>query len=172
MLDQSVLAEWERVLGPEHVVTDVRRLNEASTATFFSPQRIPAIVYPQTREQVQECLQIAAVHSVPVYPISTGKNWGYGSRVPSSTGCVLMDLSRMNRILDFNENLAYVTIEPGVTQQQLWDFLREKGSNLWIDATGSTPHSSLIGNTLERGFGHTPYGDHASNVCGFEVVLP
>jgi 4-cresol dehydrogenase (hydroxylating) len=54
----------------------------------------------------------------------------------------------------------------------LWDFLREKGSKLWIDATGSTPHSSLIGNAIERGFGHTPYGDHAANVCGFEVVLP
>ncbi|HTB13311.1 MAG TPA: FAD-dependent oxidoreductase [Bryobacteraceae bacterium] len=147
-------------------------MSEAATATFASSQRIPAILYPRARRQLQECLRIAGENSIPVYPISTGKNWGYGSKVPASTGCVLIDLSRMNQILEFDENLAYVTIEPGVTQQQLWDYLRSRGSKLWIDATGSSPDSSLIGNTIERGFGHTPYGDHASNVCGFEVVLP
>jgi 4-cresol dehydrogenase (hydroxylating) len=172
MLDQSVLLQWENVLGREYVVTEPSTLNQAATATFSSRQRIPAILYPKSRKQVRECLQIASENEVPVYPLSTGKNWGYGSRVPPSTGCVIIDLGRMNRILDSNENLAYVTIEPGVTQQQLWDFLREKRSKLWIDATGSSPHCSLIGNTIERGFGHTPYGDHASNVCGFEVVLP
>ncbi len=172
MLDQSVLLAWEQVLGREQVVTAASKLNEAATATFSSHQKIPAILYPQTREQVQECLRIASRYGVPVYPISTGKNWGYGSRVPSSTDCVLIALSRMNRILDFDESLAYVTVEPGVTQQQLWDYLRGKRSKLWLDATGSTPDSSLIGNTVERGFGHTPYGDHAAHVCGFEVVLP
>jgi 4-cresol dehydrogenase (hydroxylating) flavoprotein subunit len=77
----------------------------------------------------------------------------------------------MNRILDLNEDLAYVTVEPGVTQGQLFDYLRGRKSRLWIDGTGSSPECSLIGNTLERGFGHTPYGDHFANVCGFEVVL-
>jgi 4-cresol dehydrogenase (hydroxylating) len=41
-----------------------------------------------------------------------------------------------------------------------------------MDATGSSPDCSVIGNTLERGFGHTPMGDHCSTACGFEVVLP
>jgi 4-cresol dehydrogenase (hydroxylating) len=77
----------------------------------------------------------------------------------------------MNRIVEFNEDLAYATVEPGVTQGQLFDFLRERRSRLWIDGTGSSPACSLIGNTLEHGFGHTPYGDHFANVCGFEVVL-
>ena len=87
-------------------------------------------------------------------------------------GSVLLDLSRMNRIVDFNEDLAYVTVEPGVTQGQLYAFLRERGSRLWMDATGASPDCSLIGNTMERGFGHTPYGDHFAQVCGLEVVLP
>jgi 4-cresol dehydrogenase (hydroxylating) len=172
MLDQSVLLAWERVLGREYVVTEASKLNGAATATFFSYQRIPAILYPKTRKQLQDCLRIASDNAVPVYPVSTGKNWGYGSTVPTVNNCVLINLSRMNRILDFNENLAYVTIEPGVTQQQLTDYLREQGSKLWIDATGSSPDCSLIGNSIERGFGHTPYGDHSSNICGFEVVLP
>jgi len=41
-----------------------------------------------------------------------------------------------------------------------------------MDATGASVDTSIVGNTLERGFGHTPYGDHFSNVCGLEVVLP
>ena len=41
-----------------------------------------------------------------------------------------------------------------------------------MDATGASPDCSIIGNTMERGFGHTPMGDHCANACGFEVVLP
>ena len=41
-----------------------------------------------------------------------------------------------------------------------------------MDATGASPDCSIIGNTIERGFGHTPMGDHCANACGFEVVLP
>jgi 4-cresol dehydrogenase (hydroxylating) len=40
-----------------------------------------------------------------------------------------------------------------------------------MDATGSSPQCSVIGNTLERGFGHTEYGDHFNHVCNFEVIL-
>jgi 4-cresol dehydrogenase (hydroxylating) len=78
----------------------------------------------------------------------------------------------MDRVLAFNERLGYVTVEPGVTQRQLYNFLKHQGSRLWIDATGSSPDCSLIGNVMERGFGHTPYGDHVAHVCGLEVVLP
>ena len=120
---------------------------------------------------MQDCVRIANRFRVPLYPISSGKNWGYGSRVPARDG-VLLDLGRLNRILDFDEELAYVTLEPGVTQRQLHDFLRERNSRLWMDSTGASPECSIVGNTLERGFGHTPMGDHCSNACGFEVVLP
>jgi 4-cresol dehydrogenase (hydroxylating) len=78
----------------------------------------------------------------------------------------------MNRILDFSEELGYVTVEPGVTQAQLYTFLKERRSGLWMDSTGASPHCSLIGNAVERGFGHTPYGDHFAHCCGLEVVLP
>jgi 4-cresol dehydrogenase (hydroxylating) len=92
--------------------------------------------------------------------------------VPPADRCALLDLSRLNRITAFDEDLGYVTVEPGVTQRQLFEFLKERKSQLWMDATGSSPDCSLIGNAMERGFGHTPYGDHFAHVCGLEVVLP
>ncbi|MDE3168096.1 MAG: FAD-binding oxidoreductase [Acidobacteriota bacterium] len=168
----GALRNWEAVLGAEHVVSEAGALQAAGTATFSTTRSIPAILRPGSRHDVERILRIANQWRVPVYPVSGGRNWGYGSRVPSADHCVLVDLSRMNRILDFDENLAYITVEPGVTQQQAFDFLRQRGSGLWMDSTGAGPDTSLIGNAVERGFGHTPYGDHFSHVCGLEVVLP
>jgi 4-cresol dehydrogenase (hydroxylating) flavoprotein subunit len=175
MMDSLALAgalrEWEAAIGRAHVVQDSGALRAASTATFSTSSHVEAILRPGTREHVQACIRIANRFRVPVYPISSGKNWGYGSRVPVRDG-VLLDLARLNRIVEIDEELAYVTIEPGVTQRQLHDFLRERQSRLWMDATGASPDCSIIGNTMERGFGHTPMGDHCSNACAMEVVLP
>jgi 4-cresol dehydrogenase (hydroxylating) len=166
----EALGELGRELGRGAVCTDVSELDRAATATFSTSGRPLAIVRPATRADVQLCMRIARRLGVPVYPYSTGENWGYGSRVPVRNG-LLLDLGRMNRIIDFSEELAYVVIEPGVTQRQLHEFLQEKRSRLWMDSTGASPDCSIIGNTMERGFGHTPMGDHCANACAFEVVL-
>ncbi len=166
----SPLAEWTRVIGRDFVQTDEPALR--ISATFETSQRIPAILRPANLAELQECVRIANRLRVPIYPISSGKNWGYGSRVPPADDCVLLDLGRMNRILDFNEELGFITVEPGVTQRQVYDYLQQRHSRLWMDATGSSPDCSLIGNVMERGFGHTPYGDHFLHVCGLQVVLP
>jgi 4-cresol dehydrogenase (hydroxylating) len=166
------LTAWSELLGQEYVITESQQLQQGQTATFATSERILAILRPGSTEEVQQTVQIANHFGISLYPVSGGKNWGYGSRVPPRDGCVLLDLGRMNRVLDWNEELAYVTIEPGVTQGQLWEFLEKQGSRLWMDATGSSPESSIIGNIAERGFGHTPYGDRFAQICGLEVVLP
>jgi 4-cresol dehydrogenase (hydroxylating) len=167
----EAIRAWTAAIGAAHVVSDSGALRAAATSTLDTRSRVLAILRPGTREEVQSCVRTASRFRVALYPISTGKNWGYGSRAPVHDG-VLLDLGRLSRIVDFSEELAYVTVEPGVTQRQLHDFLRARGSRLWMDATGASPDCSIVGNTLERGFGHTPMGDHCSNACGFEVVLP
>lgn len=172
MISARILDEFTRIVGHDGIETDPDRLTQASTATFATINTISAILRPSTREQVQQCVRTANQYGVALYPISTGKNWGYGSRVPTSQVAVLLDLGRLNRIVAWSEPHAYVTVEPGVTQQQLVDFLAEHGSRLMLDCTGASPHASVVANSVERGFGHTPYGDHFSHVCNLEVVLP
>jgi 4-cresol dehydrogenase (hydroxylating) len=169
---ESALQAWTDLLGPNNVAFAADDRHSAETATFATGQTIPAILRPGSRKDLLGCLAIANQFGVPLYPVSSGKNWGYGSRVPPANGCALLWLGRLNQIVDFSEELGYVTVEPGVTQHQLYAFLQEKASRLWMDATGSSPDCSLIGNAMERGFGHTPYGDHFAHVCGLEVVLP
>jgi 4-cresol dehydrogenase (hydroxylating) len=160
------------IVGQEHVITDSNELAGYEQATFKTTQTVRAVVMPAGVEEVKACLHIARQHRVPVFPISTGLNTGYGDRVPLVGDSIILELRRMARILDFNEELAYVTLEPGVTQQQLYDFLQEKESNLWMDCTASYARHSIIGNIAERGFGHTAYADHFANVGGMEVILP
>src|ERR1035437_5978842 len=157
MISSRIIDAFARVVGPDGIESDPERLTSASTATFATTNSIVAIVRPATREQVQECVRAAHRHKIALYPVSTGKNWGYGSRVPTADATILLDLGRLNHILAWSEQHAYVTVEPGVTQRQLIDFLAQRGSNLLLDCTGASPDASVVANSVERGFGHTPY---------------
>ena len=168
----GALAAFALAVGAANVCTAADELVAAQCATFATTQRIPAIVSPQNRQEVQACLRIANQFRVPVYPTSTGKNWGYGSRVPVRSGSVLLSLRRLDRIVTFDERLAYVTLEPGVTFQMLHTFLRQQQSQRILWGTGSSAQTSIIGNTLERGLGRGPAADRWQRVCALEVVLP
>src|SRR5690606_30136025 len=96
---------------------------------------------------------------------------GYGGSAPRLAGTVVLDLSRMNRILDIDVKHGHVLLEPGVTFFDLFAVLQENDIPLWLSVP-SNSLGSVVGNALDRGNGYTPYGDHASKVCGMELVMP
>lgn len=169
---EQALKAWEKIVGPQALITDQQTLKDAEKATFRTEQHIPAVLRPADRRQVKACLKTAQRYKVAVYPVSKGKNWGLGSRVPIQDHCVLMELDRLDRIVDYDEKLAYITVEPGVTFRQAAAFLREQNSSLFLSVIGGHPESSLIGNALERGDGIGPYGDRLAHACAMEIVLP
>lgn len=171
-MSDTIFHAFVDIVGAEHVVVDPESLAAAERATFNTSARIPAIVRPADRGEVQRCVRAANEHGVQIYPISRGKNWGLGSRVPTSSGAVLLDLGRLDRIVDYDEKMAHVTVEPGVSFGQLTAFLAAHGARHFVSMTGSTLDSSVIGNTVERGDGVGPLGDRAAHVCALEVVLP
>ena len=129
-----------------------------------------AAVTPASVEEVQAIVRVANEYRIPLWTVSTGRNFAYGGAAPRLPGSVILDLKRLNRIIEVNEDLAYAMVEPGVTYFDLYAHLRNKGIKLWIDPP-APGWGSVVGNTLERGFGYTPYGDHAALQCGMEVVL-
>ena len=167
----AVLA-WAKAIGVEHVVTDGEACAAYARATFPVTRAIAAVLKPGCVADVRACVRIANEHRVPLYPVSGGKNWGLGSRAPSADGCALLDLSRLDRILDFDEGLAYLTVEPGVTFRQAHDFLEQRGAPLFLSMIGGPEDASLVGNAMERGDGQGPYSDRALYACAAQVVLP
>lgn len=168
---QSAIKAWKLIVGESRLTTDLVTLKLVNTATFKTVQKVHAIVKPQNSSEVSEIVKVAFKKAIPIYPVSGGKNWGLGSKVPQKDG-VLLDLSLMNKVLDFSESMAYMTVQPGVTFGDGVKYLEKKKSNLMLDTIGSTPEASIIGNTAERGHGMALLADRFNFVCGLEVVLP
>lgn len=167
----SAILSWTKYLGAENVITEQRILSWHASSDCLAEVSPCAVLKPKDTSEVVRLIEIAQRHKIPVYPISTGKNWGYGATKPSCPGCAIVDLSRMNRIHTVDADLAYAVVEPGVTQQQLFEYLNYNKINLTFDVTGSTVNASLVGNLLERGSGPTRYADHFLQSAGMEVVL-
>lgn len=167
----SALAAWREQLGGDWVLRSREALAPYGRTTAPGGHLPAAALLPENADEVAALVATARRYRVPLYPISQGKNWGYGDASPAGPGQVLVDLHRLNRIIFVDPGLAYALIEPGVTQGQLAAYLREQDLPLWVDCTGAGPDTSLVGNILERGFGHSPYGNRAEHVAGMEVVL-
>jgi 4-cresol dehydrogenase (hydroxylating) len=165
---ESAILKWSELLGPEYVLTEEKAAAEL-TAVCGTHRKVPCILRPKTTAEVQQIVQIANEFKIPLHPVSCGRNWGMGSRLPVKDGTAVVDLCRMNRIVEVNSKHHYAVIEPGVTQRQLYDYLEENNLPLMINVTGSTSDTSLIGNALDRGVGY--FTSRADALSNLEVVL-
>ena len=132
---------------------------------------VTSIYHPDKIEDIQALVTQARATGISLYPYSTGFNWGYGSHSPIKEGCALVDLSNMNRILNadtISRDHPVAIIEPGVTQIQLYKFLRKHAPELKFNVTGSGKETSIIGNSLDRGVGYL--GPRKNDLFGLEIV--
>ncbi len=172
------LSEFENAVGEQWVFTsdeDVDLYRDAYSIYKGEPEdrTASAAVAPYTVEEVQAVVRTANRYRIPIYPISTGKNLGYGGSAPNLSGSVVLDLKRMNRILEISERNASVLVEPGVSYFDLYRYIQERGLKLWIDVP-DPGWGSLIGNAVDHGGGYTQpqFRNHFDAHCGMEVVLP
>ena len=171
----EAIKQFEAAIGKEWVFTsdeDVDLYRDAYSPLWHEAEEpIPsAAVAPDGVEQVQAIVRIANKYKIPLWTISTGKNLGYGGSSPLLGGSVVLDLKRMNRVLEVNDKNHYALVEPGVSYFDLYRYIQEKGLKVWIDPP-DPGWGSPIGNSLERGGGYTPMRDHFDCHCGMEVVL-
>ena len=171
---QKALAAFTGVVGKEWVLaTDQDRETYRDIYQFASQNtHVPgAAVAPASTEEVQALLRLANEHKIPLWPMSRGKNFGYGGSAPVMSGTVVLDLGRMNRILDIDVKHGHCLLEPGVGFFQLHEYLLAQKIPLWLSVPANA-WGSVIGNALERGVGYTPYGENTNQLCGLEVALP
>lgn len=169
---QRALQQWRQLLGEPAVDAPQAAQARYGVSTIGLERRIAGALRPGSRDHVVAAMGIAAKNGIALYPISTGHNWGYGSANPAQDDCVIVDLSGLTAISSFDRELGLVTVEPGVTQGQLRDFLDEHAPEFMVPVTGAGPTCSILGNALERGYGITPITDHFAAVTQIEAVLP
>ena len=174
---ESAIREFQSAVGADWVFTsdeDVDLYRDAYSPYWGEPEEkiVSAAVAPYTVEEVQAVVRTANRYKIPIYPISTGKNLGYGGSAPVLSGSVVLDLKRMNRVLEVNEKQAYCLVEPGVSYFDLYRYLQERNIRLWPDVP-DPGWGSLMGNALDRGAGYTSFQfrNHFDAHCGMEVVL-
>jgi len=136
--------------------------------SHFAPCPPDAVVYPETTEEVSEIVRICAGHGVPV----TG--WGAGTSLEGHAlavqGGIVMDFSRMDRLVEVRPEDMVARVQPGITREALNTELRATGLMFPVDPGAN---ASLGGMAATRASGTTAvrYGTMRDNVLGLEVVL-
>lgn len=171
---KTALRKFHSVLGDEGMVTDETRLQEFFDPYYYDRKNhfVPsAALLPASVEQIRQILKVANDHLIALWTSSTGRNYGYGGAAPEVNGTVVLNLRRMNKVLEINQDLGYAVVEPGVSFIDLYEHLGRETDHKWWMSCPDIGWGSVIGNTLEHGMGYTPLGDHAHTQCGMEVVL-
>lgn len=128
-----------------------------------------ALVFPLTTQEVSSVLRYAHENRVPVTPRGAGTNL-VGSTVPLKGG-ILLDLSRMNRVLELDEDTMTLTVEPGILLQDVQTYVEARG--FFYPPDPGEKASSIGGNisTNAGGMRAVKYGVTRDYVRGMEVVL-
>ena len=130
-----------------------------------------AFVRPATTDEIREVVVLANKHCIPLTPRGSGTNYA-GSAVPVKEGVVL-DLTRMNKILSIFDDSMSAKVQAGVILQNLEEALNHKGFTFGHDP-GSFPSATVGGciSTWSLGWRAGKYGDMGSLVLALKVVLP
>ncbi len=155
--------------------------NEAITASYLAKSvmglesQIPDIVIrPKYVEEIRKVLIYCSQEKIAVSPISAGLSGGFACPTIKPAG-VLLDLSRMDRILEIDEKNRILIIEPGVTCGQIWAYMH-KNYPEWAPPIpdGAPPAATVMGDAIERGFSlyTSSVGPQGDNFMCAEVVFP
>jgi len=136
------------------------------------PRKVDYVVMPKTTEEVQKIVELANQERIPLTPMGGGFTMS-ALTVPVKGGIVL-DMKRMDGILEVNETSKYAVIEAGVSEGMLKSYLEKHHPHLQHSVPEAPPTVTVTGNALIWGHGHlTPiHGDNSTMINGMEVVLP
>ena len=158
------------IVGSKYVSDDPDSLEEYSRDYSFVQPRMPScIAFPKNTEEIQEIVKYANRCQIPVTPRSSTVSF-YGAGIPLQGG-IIVDLTRMNKILDINVRNKRVKVEPGVTWTQVQDELEKQGLMV---CSPLLPHpaKSVLTSTLEREPMLIPKAEYDEVFMTAAVVLP
>ncbi len=170
----SIKEQLAKIVGDRFVADGSGELYVYSfDMTENPPQRPSCVVMPESVDEVVQIVKLANVTKTPLVPFVTGQNVG-GLTIPQVEGAVIVDLKRIDQIVEVDEDAMYAVVEPGVTFGHLRKYLDEYHPTLRYTYPLAPPYTSVLANTLLQGLCDlsTRYGSMADFVNGLEAVLP
>ena len=170
---EEAYKEIENILGSDYI-TDKDFMKAAYSRNVdpaFPDRWADIIVRPETTEEVSDIVKIANKYKIPMVPRGGGADLVGGS---VTEGGILLDLTRMNKILEINTEDYYIIVECGITWGDLVSQLHPMGYTTGTIGPGSG-YAATIGGGLSNstaGGGSTKYGLVPDICLGVEVVLP
>lgn len=178
--DRRVIDRLARVVGSPQVLTDPARLDEASWDALsegrIHPERqtqrsLPlCVVLPDTIDQVQKVVLLADDEKIPIVPYGGGSGL-MGGALSLRPG-IVMDLKRMDRVLEIDKDARTVRVQAGLVLESLDKELNKKGLMLGHDPW-TLPVATVGGaiSTNSLGYRGGKYGSMGDQLLGLEVVL-
>lgn len=158
------------VVGDAYVSTKTAdRNSHSSDESFHEPQRPAAVVWPGSIDDVSRILAFANQHRIPVTP------WGAGTSLEGNPipvyGGIVLDVARMNKILDVNEMDFQVDVQAGILYKDMNEALARFGLFFAPDPGANASIGGMIANNAS-GTRTLRYGSTSDNVFRLRVVLP
>ena len=170
---EQFAGELAEIVGQSHVLTDHESRRFYSTDLSYVPGEVAAVVVqPGNAEELAKCVGIATSAGLDVVPRGGGMSYTHGYQ-PERASSMLVDMLRMNRILDINTEDMYVTVEAGCTWKMLYQALGEHGvrtpyfgplSGMYATIGGALSQNSLF-------LGSGTYNTVAESALGVKVAL-
>ena len=176
-----LLLELERIVGEENVILDPTELVAASidvwwVTRYFYENNLPApapfaIVAPGSTEEVVRLVEFANEHRIPLIPRGGGA--GDGGGTSPTNGGVIVDLKRMDKVLEINRKSQTVRAQTGILQIHLEEALNREGMTMnYFPASINTSTLGGFISTNGSGVFSSKYGKMADLVHALQVVLP
>lgn len=167
------IAALEALLGSDNVTVDPGELSFFSTDVYRRADVDAAIVIsPGTAEELARAVEICTAHGLAVVPRGGGLSYTAGF-LPTRANSVMIDLRRLDRIVEINATDMYVTVECGATWKSLYEALKPLGLRTPYFGPMSG-YASTIGGALSQGsifLGSTQYGTTSDSVLSLDVVI-
>lgn len=162
--------ELSAIVSPDRVVDDLDVLESYSKDLSFVPARRPSVVvYAQNKEEVAGVIKFANDNKIPVTPRSSVVSF-YGAGIPYQGG-IILDLSRMKKIIAIHKSDKRVQLEPGVTYAEIVEPLAKEG--LFV-STPLFPHpqKSVMTSAMENEVLANPKFEYNEVFQTSEMILP
>ena len=170
-LSPQLVRRFASIVGKENCISDPAQLVTYECDALPHLRARPGlVVLPASREEVVQVVRLAHEAELPVVPRGSGTGLS-GGAMPSS-GCLLLGLSRMRRILEVDLDNGWMRVEPGVVNSDITKRLLPHGYYYAPDPS-SAQVCSIGGNVAENSGGAhcLKYGFTTHHVLGLELVL-